>query len=513
VAIAAPSDAGSLAASRFDIWELRVDGNSILDPRAIETTVYPFLGPDGDLARVEQARAALETAYRDRGYATVAVVIPQQSVDDGVVRLTVEESRVDRFRVKGAKYTSQRALHDALPSLQSGTILNTARVQQEIDFVARRSRDVKLKPVIRSGRDVGTLDVELHVEDTVPLHGAVELNNYYSANTSELRLNGTLAYNNLFQRQDGLTLSYQVTPEDASEVSVFSATYIARPRTSANLFTLTGVVTDSDVAAVGGTAVIGTGTFLFARGFFPLRSEPGRSDTLIAGVDYKDAEDTTRFIVETDGGGGREEVSAKRIDYANFVVGYNGSRGASTFDATVGMGVRQLFNDHEEFEQKRFKGEPNYVKLGLDATHAQPLPWLGARLSLSAAAQLTTDHLVPNEQLSLGGVRSVRGYLESEALSDQGMVMQLELGLPAPPQMDWARQVEVFLFVDGAFGTINDPLPGEDDRIEFASRGLGLRYIHPLGVTTEAFWAHAMATGPETRANDDRVSARIGFQF
>jgi hypothetical protein len=37
----------------FDIWEYRVDGNSVLDNRAVEETLYPFLGPQLDLNTVE----------------------------------------------------------------------------------------------------------------------------------------------------------------------------------------------------------------------------------------------------------------------------------------------------------------------------------------------------------------------------------------------------------------------------------------------------------------------------
>src|ERR1700677_2889286 len=89
----APPPAQSTPAA-FDVLELRVQGNTVLDARSVESAVYPFTGPAKHMADVEAARAALERAYHDHGFGTVFVDIPEQSVDDGVVRLRVTEGRL-----------------------------------------------------------------------------------------------------------------------------------------------------------------------------------------------------------------------------------------------------------------------------------------------------------------------------------------------------------------------------------------------------------------------------------
>ena len=104
----------------FDITEFRVLGNSLLPNRDIERAVYPFLGPNGGLDVVKKAAEALEKTYKDAGYGTIFVDIPEQSVDTGIVRLRVTEGRLDRVRVKGEKYVSGRKILAALPSLAPG---------------------------------------------------------------------------------------------------------------------------------------------------------------------------------------------------------------------------------------------------------------------------------------------------------------------------------------------------------------------------------------------------------
>ena len=84
------------------IQEYRVSGTKHLSEEEVGAAVYPFLGPERTPDDVEQARAALETAYKDKGYQTVTVEVPQQQVRRGIVMLNVVENKVGRLRVKGS---------------------------------------------------------------------------------------------------------------------------------------------------------------------------------------------------------------------------------------------------------------------------------------------------------------------------------------------------------------------------------------------------------------------------
>ena len=83
----------------FDLLELRVKGNTLIDSKQVGRAVYPFLGPKKTIDTVESARAALEKLYQSLGYQTVAVDIPEQDVKNGIVYLQVVEGKVSRLRV------------------------------------------------------------------------------------------------------------------------------------------------------------------------------------------------------------------------------------------------------------------------------------------------------------------------------------------------------------------------------------------------------------------------------
>src|SRR5262245_29817787 len=104
--------------SKFDVFEFRVLGNDVLPQIEVERAVYPFLGPDKSLQDVEAARVALETTYKNKGYGTVFVDIPEQNVENGIVRLRVTEGKLDRIRVQGATYVSAKEIRERLPAAQ-----------------------------------------------------------------------------------------------------------------------------------------------------------------------------------------------------------------------------------------------------------------------------------------------------------------------------------------------------------------------------------------------------------
>src|SRR5262249_2784573 len=157
----------------------------------------PFLGPGRSIEDIEKARAALEKYYSDRGYQAVSVAIPPQRVREGVVTLKVNEAKVRRVRVNGAHYFLPSDIRRHAPSVKEGTVPNFNDVAHDL-MVLNQLPDRQVTIVPRSGEVPGTIDVDVNVRDSLPLHGSIELNNRSAANTTELRLSGSIRYDNLW---------------------------------------------------------------------------------------------------------------------------------------------------------------------------------------------------------------------------------------------------------------------------------------------------------------------------
>jgi hemolysin activation/secretion protein len=499
-------------ALRFDVMEYLVQGNTVLPVVDIEEAVYPYLGPGKTIADVEGARAALEQRYNDRGYVTVAVSIPEQSVGSGIVRLDVAEGRVGRLRVRNSRYYSLGRIKEAAPSLAEGTVPNTDAVERDTD-VLNRLPGRRVTPLLRGGVEPGTVDADLNVEDTAPWRADIELNNQYSADTDPLRLATEIGYDNLFQLGHSLSLQYTVSPGEPSNTSVFGATYIFRVPEWEQSLLVYGIKSNSDVSTLGDTSVVGDGEIVGARAILPLPPLGDFSHTLVAGFDYKDFNESSTIGNDTD------NTNETPIAYFPATFDYSATLndGSGSTRAHLGgvFNIAGLSDSAIDFEKKRAGSSPNfaYAKFGVERLQDLPAEF---QLLARVEAQLSDGPLISNEQFGIGGVSTVRGYLESEEFGDSGVAGTLQIDTPDLSDKfgdSVAEQVQSWTFhVFGDVGhTVLDDvvtLPdGErpDDSFTLASIGLGSEIELFNHLTAGIDVALPLLDGSETGQGDVRV--------
>ena len=459
-------------ATTFAIESFIIEGNTLLPEVDLQTQLQPFLGAEKTAADVEAAREALEAYYREQGWGTVLVSIPQQRVDQGGIRLQVVEGRIGRVMVTGNRFhTRDRILKD-LESLQPGTVPYTPDLQREINRI-NSSRDMEVVPILMPGQQPGTIDVELRVDDRLPVHGSVGLNNRSTHDTEELRLSAGISYDNLWQRGHSIGLQYQVAPQEPDEVEAFSGSYLLNPPWSRDHYlTFYGIVSNSDVATVGSTQTVGDGFIVGTRYIVPLPPYFDYFHNLTVGVDYKDFEEDIDF--ET------AEGFSTPVTYIPFSMSYAGTAvgksGLTQLRASVNLSLRGL-SDQDEFEDKRFKAKANYIYLLAGADRTQRLP-AGLELFGLLEGQLSDQPLISNEQYLAGGMDSVRGYKESEITGDNALHWSLELRFTetaALLQADEFLALSLYAFYEGAWVDLNDPLPQEEETQSINGTGMGDR--------------------------------------
>jgi hemolysin activation/secretion protein len=495
----ADSAKSAAASPQFDIHEYRVLGNTVLSNRDIETVLYPLLGDHKTIDDVQTARRVLEKAYHDRGFATVFVDIPEQDVRDQIVRLKVTEGRLNSVRIGGARYFSEGKILAALPAATPGSVPNFTELQQQLAAVNVQSADRSVIPVLKAGPIPGTVDMTLNVDDHLPVHGSLELNNQYTPNTRVLRAIGTLSYNDLFQSFDTLSAQYQAAPQQISQVNVVAVNYAFGARPGELHPSVYFINSNSNVPTVGTIGVLGAGQIYGARLAYPMGSALQPTQSIALGVDYKHFRETIGLEA------GPSVITP--ISYLNLSLGYNGFWSSDllqgSFGATANFGPRGVPNNPTSFANKRFRGRPNYSYLKLDGALTAHLP-KGFQLLLRAGGQFAPDALITNEDYSITGADGVRGYVEAEVLSDSGIKGSVQL---QSPFLTWGKRTlgDVFVFYDIGRADIIDPLPGEPQTTELRSWGAGVHLLPGQAINGLLTWANPLADGPFTSRGDWRV--------
>jgi hemolysin activation/secretion protein len=506
---------------RFDIDEFRVEGADSMPQIEVEEVVYPFLGPNRSAEDVDKARAALEKAYHDKGYQTVSVSIPQQDAQRGFVVLKVVESRVGRLRVTGSRYYDIEKIKRKAGSLQEGKLPNFKDVTKDIVSL-NQWPDRRVTPALRAGVAPGTIDVDLNVEDKHPQHGSVEINNRKSPNTTPLRFNASLRYDNLWQLGHSISLTYQVAPLRREDAEVFSGSYLARTDLDWLNILVYGLKSASAVATIGGANVVGPGQVIGARGVITLPTKGELFHTLSVGADYKKFDQTLSL--------GSDSFSSP-VTYVPLVASYGatwqGEGRLTQFNATITTGLRGIGSDPQDFDIKRFKATGSFAHLRGDVSHTHTLPGDG-QLFVKVQGQLADQPLVSSEQFSLGGLDTVRGYLESEALGDFGVAGTVELrspnlgqhfeqSLPNPPgepvKFNMFDDWRVFAFFDAGRVRIKAPLAEQQQQFDLASYGFGTRFKVLQYMNGVVLVGVPLTDQQVTIANDPRVSFRLWGEF
>ncbi|HVC59315.1 MAG TPA: ShlB/FhaC/HecB family hemolysin secretion/activation protein [Acetobacteraceae bacterium] len=504
----AVAPAPSSEPQHFAIEEFRVEGNTLLPNEEIEAAVYGFLGPNRTAADAEQARAALEDLYRKKGYPTVTAELPRQSIDSGVIVLTVTERKIGRLRVTGAHYFEPDVVRRHAPSLAPGTVPNMRQVRRDI-LALNHQPDRSVTPVLKAGKAPDTVDVDLEVADKLPLHGSLELDNRQSADTTALRTTGSLRYDNLWQRGDSASFFFQVAPQHMPDAQVFSGSYLFHiPDTDLALLG-SYLSSDSNVTSIGGTNVVGKGQIYGLRLIIPLTQDNGFTQALSVGMDYKDFSQALTLS----GQGSHVPLQYYPVA-ASYQADWVGKRSQTDLTAGVVAGTRGLGGSDAAFDNNRFDAKANFFYLRGAISHTDELPW-GMQAWARLQGQASAEPLVPNEQLSAGGQDTVRGYLESEVLGDSGAILQMELRGPSLAKRigPLVNDFRLHAFVDLAHTSINQPLPEQVQKYSLGSVGVGLRVRlldHLSGTIEDAF---VLSNGPTTKAGSDRVLFRVLGEF
>jgi len=211
----------------FQIRGYRIEGNTVLPPGRFRF-LAGYTGPAVDFQRLRQGLSELQLLYRDLGFATVSVTLPQQRLTNGMVLVKIIEGKLSNIKVEGNRYFSSNNVMRALSSLDTNILLNTRWFQPELDQ-ANASSDRQIYPVISPGLEPGTTDLTLKVKDRLPLHGHIELNDKSTPGTPVLRLDSTLLYDNLWQLNHQVGLEYNFSPQ-ALKSDTFSPNYYDQPQ-------------------------------------------------------------------------------------------------------------------------------------------------------------------------------------------------------------------------------------------------------------------------------------------
>lgn len=488
-------------APRFPVTGFAVEGANPLPPEETRRLLAPFTGASVNLDGLQAAVAALEDALKTAGYGVVRVVLPPQDAG-GVIRLRVLSFTLGAIEVAGNRHFVEANVLRSLPSLRPGATPNLrdlARNQAHVnDHPAKR-----VQVNLRQGKAPDTVDADVRVEDSDPLHFFGSLNNSGSGTSGRWRLGLGASHANLFDRDHAVTATWSTSPGHTSEIQQYGIHYRAPFYGLGG--TLSAYYTRSD--SNSGTVaeffqVSGRGQFAglrWTQRFAPIgawshAADVGLEDRLFdnnvtfngapIGVDVRSRPLLLRHEGQLAGAGYQvghalELAHNLRGGRANSAAAYAGNRAGGERDW-------------------------NAIRLTLQAA----TDFSGWVASARLRGQWTGDALVAGEQFGLGGAQGLRGLEEREGTGDRGHLATLEL---TTPQL--AEGLRALAFMDTGRAHLRAAGGAAAATAHATSFGVGVRWQWRRQLSVSMDWARVASAGGGLRTGDGRLHASLALRF
>jgi hemolysin activation/secretion protein len=497
----------------FEITRFEVEGDTLLGRRAVQAAVAGFTGKTRDFAAVEGAMAALESAYRKRGFGLVKVILPEQELNAGVVHLKVVETRIGKVRVVGNTTHSEANIRRSLPEVTQNAIINTEVLSAQLR-VANENPSKKVNLEMQSSDHPGVIDAVEQVTDTRPwsVGGVIDNSGYESSGRTHV----TAEYQNfdLGGLDHTFSAQYTTSTEDPSKLRVYGAGYhipIYGYADSLDFYGTYSTINSGTVAAgLLDLQVSGAGA-VFGVHFNHDLPRIGHYDSqLVLGLDRKEFRDDIDFQGEQLGG----DVTVDPISLS-YVGQWAVPVGAFNFYLT---GVRNIPGGSQasdaDFTAARSGSTSSYGLLRYGAGFNRPLvhEW---QLRLTVNGQATHDALVPGEQFGIGGATSVRGLMEREIENDKGFTANAEIHTPnlCGAIHDGLTLCNALTFFDDGRANRNDALAGEETHQSVNSAGVGFRLTRGRFLTLQMDYGHVVSASDPQQRGAQRLHAMLAVAY
>jgi hemolysin activation/secretion protein len=147
----------------IEVREVRVEGSSVFSSEELAQQTGPWVGRRLDTAEIGDLVDAVTELYVANGYVSSGAMLPDQDVENGVLRIQVIEARLAQVVVEGNRWyrtrTLQARLHRAVPfPVHVGLLEEQLQLLLQEPDIQRVAGE--LHPGLRRGEDVLALRIE-----------------------------------------------------------------------------------------------------------------------------------------------------------------------------------------------------------------------------------------------------------------------------------------------------------------------------------------------------------------
>ncbi|MGR3973106.1 MAG: ShlB/FhaC/HecB family hemolysin secretion/activation protein [Candidatus Rhabdochlamydia sp.] len=403
------------------LHQIEVTGNHVFSSEELEAAVRSYLQRPLSLNDLEEICSVIQNIYEKKGYFLVVAYLPFQELTEGILTIQVIEGKVGAITVEGNTVYATSFIEAPFLSYQQQplhykTFLKRLLLLNEI-------MDLKVEASLKQGKERGTVDLTLHVQDQTPFHGAIDLNNEGCGETTTWRSGMRLDNGNWFVQGDKITV-IQVAGAPPSHLYFFDLIYTLP-------LNFTGLSLE--------TSYLGA---FFKTSPLQMTKYKGKSQVEEMKLIYA-YQRTPLVSINTFGQLQRKKIqnfgndsmlSDDKLTVLGLGISFEGLdvfKGRSLIEGKISGGIPRFLGSMKAIspDSSRVGAGGSFLKVNADFKRLHPLQnkmiW-----KLKGSLQLSLNRLPLAEQFYLGGADTVRGYPLADEMGDHGYFLSSELQMP-----------------------------------------------------------------------------------
>ena len=417
---AEPADLAPVAGAQVEVKQFRIEGARLLQPNIIAAAVQPFSGRTLTVVQLQEAAAAVTQVYRDAGYILARAVVLPQSIQDGIITITVQEGRVDKLSIVGAQNGSEppRVVQDGIrQSIRTTEAINSPALEETLLLINNLPSRGRSSAEISPGLQGDGTSVNVSYAPSARVGATLQADNAGSRYTGRNRLFTQFFANDPLGLADQASLGVFTTGSLLSSVQAgYRVPFGLRTSVGVSASVLRYKLCCLNAGQSGGGDV----GALAIDASYTLRSRRDEQVGLFAIADTK--------RLETDSAGAQQTqrtVSGATAGARGFWTGaaYN------AWSASLRAGKANLAGNAADLalDAAGTRVQGRFAKFNANYFRSQALnsAW-SWQLNLRGQGNLGRN-LESSERIVLGGSDGVRAYPSGEAVGDTAWLATLEL--------------------------------------------------------------------------------------
>ncbi|MFQ5952159.1 MAG: ShlB/FhaC/HecB family hemolysin secretion/activation protein [Candidatus Omnitrophota bacterium] len=492
---------------KFFVRKIKLVGTESFPPEEFSHILEKYENKNVSMQDLNTLAKEIEREYLKRGI-IAACFVPPQDVKDGVVTLRVVEAKMGVLNIKEHKYFDKARIANYW-RIKPGEVLRYDEMSRDLQRM-NKNPDRDVNAVLHAGEKPGTTDVLIEADTKFPVHPFFSFNNEGVRSTGREQYGFGIKHNNALFVDDTVLVGWSLG-EHFSGVYAYHVVPITNIGTSFMYgFSDSRSRPEKEFKQFDIRSWSQTGSFFLTQDLFKKAEYLGE---ISMGLDVKDKKSSglTGTI-------NRDRLRILRFR-ANLIHKYPGT--ITTISPQFSQGLNFLGARSKNPLSSR-AADSVFSKFDLGIRHRRALP-LNFQAVLNFKCQFASEKLTPQEEFSLGGINSVRGYPSGDYLADIAFLTNFELLIPAffipeTVKLPYAKQplrdsLTGVFFVDQGYGEKRGALPTETKKDNLFSIGTGLRIRMFDMAYLRLEWGFPLGEDPITERANSRFHLSLDFQY